>query len=634
MRRCWPGALLISVACSTAPVTPDAGPPPPPPTQCTIAGATYPADAINPDNPCQSCQLAATVTAWSSLAEGLSCGTGGAVCVSGACLAGCYIGATFYPPDTVASVGACLGCQPPASTAEWSPISSASGPGCDGGTDICVNGACQAGCLIGGMAIPPNGPNPNDPCQICSPILSREAWSAAAEGADCASGQLCFGGTCQAGCFVASTFYLPGELDPINACQSCQPMLSRTAFSPMTGLPQGEGCPAGQVCGGGQCADGCFIGGAFEVPGARNPGNNGICCSPTNAITSWTPAFFAQGSYSTGAGPMGVVAADFNQDHLQDLATVNRADGTVDVFYGLADGGFESPLTLTVGSGPVAIAAGDVNGDQLPDLVVANSDDQTVSVLINAGAGLGFAPQVTYGTLGYPSALVIADLDGTHGPDLAVTNLDQGTVAVLLNAGGGLFDDATPYSVGNFPTAIVAGDLNGDGFIDLAVANSNDNEVAILLNPGTASFDQVATYAVGAAPQALAIADFNADGSLDLVVSNASDDDLGVLLNDGTGAFPPQVTYSLGAAAYSLTIADFNNDTLPDIAAADYGGGQAAVLLNQGGGAFASAFLAPVGPAYSSYALAAADFNGDLVPDLAVVGADNSTLQILINQCP
>jgi FG-GAP-like repeat len=633
VRYRWLGVLLLGAACSGTATLLDSGPPPPP-TQCTIAGVTYASAAPNPSNPCQSCQPLATDIDWSSLPFGLPCGSGGALCVSGACLAGCDIGGVFYPPDALNHLGACQSCQPQTTSTDWSPLTDATGPGCDGGIEICLNGSCQAGCLIAGALVAPGTADPTDACKACDPAADRTGWSPIVDGTACGSNQLCVSGTCQSGCLVGGSFYASGQLDPLNVCQSCQPVASRNGFTALTGLPQGGGCDGGEVCASGHCAGGCFISGAYELPGARSSSDNGVCCSPANTTTGWTSAFVPQSSLATGGGPMGLVIADFNADGHPDFATVDRSDGTVTVFLSAADGGFGDPLVLAVGGAPVAIAAADLDGDRLPDLVVANADDQTVSVLLNAGAILCFSPQVTYGTLGDPSALAVGDLDGDGRPDLAVTNLDQGTVAVLLGVGAGAFGTAVPFSVGDFPQAVVVADLNGDTFLDLAVANSNDDAIAVLLNDGHGSFGTAVAYPVGAHPTALVAGDLDGDGISDLVVANSFDNTLGVLLNDGTGNFPPQTVVAVGVPVYSLAIADFNSDDLQDVAVADYTGGQAGILLNKGGGALASPFFAAVGPAFSAYALAAADLNGDLVKDLAVVGLDNATLQILINSCP
>ena len=630
----WAVILLLGAGCGTAKKSPDSGlgEDSGPPTQCTIAGATYAAAAPNSANPCQSCQPAASATDWSALPQGTACGTG-AVCSSGTCFAGCAIEGVFYSPDALNQQAACQSCQPQQSTTAWSPLTSAAGSGCDGGEDICLAGACQAGCRIAGALVTPGSTNGEDACQICDPTLDRADWSPAPDGTYCGSGQLCVGGGCQNGCFVAGAFYLPAQPNPADSCQSCQPLLASTGFSPLTGLPQGNDCDAGQVCSTGACARGCFIAGAFDLPGARNPTDSSSCCSPLSSTSDWTNAFLARAPLHTGSGPMGVALADFNGDGLLDIATVNRADSTVTVFFSASDGGYIGPLILQVGASPVAIVAVDVNSDRIPDILVANADDQTVSVLLNAGSNLGFNPQKTYGTLGNPSALAVADLNGDHRPDIAVTDLDQGMVAILFGAGAGTFEAAVPLNVGSLPQAIVAADFDGDLLIDLAVANAGDDNIDILRNTGNGVFAAPASYPVGSHPTAMVAVDLNGDSKPDLVVANAFDDSLGVLMNQGNGTFPPQVAVGLGFPAYSLAAGDFNGDGAPDVALADYNGGRAGILLNRGQGILANPFYVPVGAAYSAFGVAAGDLNGDLVPDLAVVGLDDSSLEVLLNTC-
>ncbi len=633
-RTIWPGVLLLlAAACDSSPkpaTTVDSGPP----TQCSIAGVLYPGTTANPLNPCQSCQPLLTTTDWSSLPFGTSCGTPGAVCVSGSCLAGCAIDGVFYPPNALKPQGACQSCQPQATTTDWSPLTSATGTGCDAG-DICLDGACQAGCQIAGAVLAPAAIDPLNPCLACNPTADRTSWSALSDGTACGGDQLCVGGSCQAGCLVAGAYYVPAQVNPADACQSCQPNVALEAFSPLTGLPPSGACDAGQVCATGSCAGGCFIDNVFRPPGARSPSDVSVCCSPATATNDWSSAFTPGNPRSTGAGPMAVAVADFNGDGRADIATVNRSDGTVTVFFSASDGGLIGPLVLGVGASPVAIVAADLNGDKLPDLVVANADDQSVSVLLNAGPDLGFNAQKAYGTLGNPSAVAVADLDGDGKPDIVVTNLDQGTVAILLGASNGTFQGAlVPLAVGNLPQAIVALDLDGDSLVDLAVANASDGTVDVLLNTGKAMFALAVPYTVGNHPAALAAVDINGDGRPDLVVANSFDDNLGVLLNKGSGTFGPQTAVGLGVAAYSLAIADFNNDGQPDVAIADYNGGRAGVLLNQGHGNLAAPFYASVGQPFSAFALGAGDLNGDQLMDLAVVGLDDSTLQLLINSCP
>jgi len=96
------------------------------------------------------------------------------------------------------------------------------------------------------------------------------------------------------------------------------------------------------------------------------------------------------------------------------------------------------------------------------------------------------------------------------------------------------------------------------------------------------------------------------------------------------GQFKMPVYYHAGSLSYSVVAADFNQDGNLDLAVADWGASQVSILLGRGDGTFRSArnFSAP-----AAIALAVGDFNGDHIPDLAVVqfgGTSDGTLGIYL----
>lgn len=187
--------------------------------------------------------------------------------------------------------------------------------------------------------------------------------------------------------------------------------------------------------------------------------------------------------------------------------------------------------------------------------------------------------------------------------------------------GVGFINTANP-SVGSDPTADPAGvavaDFNGDGIPDLATANG-DGTVTILLGVADGTFMPPAVLQYAA--NTIATADFNSDGIPDLVLGNTSDYDttltLSVLLGKGDGTFKTAVTetISIGTDA-STAIGDFNGDGIPDLALVGYGNANVEVLLGSGDGTFKPA-VSSSGPYYAS-SIATADFNGDGIADLVV----------------
>src|ERR1700731_2190779 len=105
------------------------------------------------------------------------------------------------------------------------------------------------------------------------------------------------------------------------------------------------------------------------------------------SLTSFSQSFTTQG-YPAGAGVNQVIQADFNGDHIPDLATVNNSSNTVSILINNGDGTFRAHTEYATGPGPIALAAVDFNKDGKMDLVVANNQADaahSVSILIGNG---------------------------------------------------------------------------------------------------------------------------------------------------------------------------------------------------------------------------------------------------------
>jgi len=92
------------------------------PAGCTITGTYYAAGTRSSNNSCQSCQPSVSTTAWVSVSDGSSCGSGG-VCVSGNCT--CSLGALVC--------GGCLGWNFESGTQSWIKDSDPNNTGYSGG---------------------------------------------------------------------------------------------------------------------------------------------------------------------------------------------------------------------------------------------------------------------------------------------------------------------------------------------------------------------------------------------------------------------------------------------------------------------------------------------------------------------
>jgi len=360
-------------------------------------------------------------------------------------------------------------------------------------------------------------------------------------------------------------------------------------------------------------------------------------------------------SPSFGSQPFREVTADFNGDGIPDLATISTDNGgspyTVAVFLGNGDGTFRAGPTIQPPdpwSYPFMIS-GDFNGDDKPDLAILSYDGSTTSyitILLNNGDGSFIAkPTVVAFKQGSTGGDVIlgtlaaADFNGDGKLDLAVVGdyVSSGGVTILLGHGDGTFTAAGPNLDLTADFALIAtGDFNGDGIPDFVTPNyfefGGSPTIFLGKGDGTFTFSKVTTFTLDYFPTSVLVADFNGDGVLDLAFSDLNGVEIALGNGDGTfketSASPIQVPSEL----YSLQAGDFNHDGKLDLAGWDTYFGQIVLLLGAGDGTFTVTKTTPgVTPStFGIHQIAAADFNGDGVPDLALLTYSVNTASILL----
>ena len=351
--------------------------------------------------------------------------------------------------------------------------------------------------------------------------------------------------------------------------------------------------------------------------------------------------FAASTQFTTGQGPFGIVAADFNGDGKPDIATANYGAHSVSVLKHNgqtgAGAGLLSPVHFPLSTWAQMIAAADVNGDGKTDLAVGgfNVDTNEVwhSILINDGTG-NFAAPVNYRSAPdsrlFSYAVALGDLDNDGDADLmgggvySEGSSDYGALTVRRNNGSGAFGNAEIYrfEIGvPSPRKIKIGDLNGDGFPDIIAATPSGRTTdgyEVLLNNGAGGFTPKHYEASQQTFDAAAV-DIDRDNDLDVLTLANSSAALTVHLNPGSGVFPVPVRNAVAAFPDAVESADIDNDGDIDIVVngeVNIASNDAVVkiLKNNGDGTFAPA--ADYSPPRNFADMKLRDINNDGFVDL------------------
>ncbi|HXY23768.1 MAG TPA: FG-GAP-like repeat-containing protein [Candidatus Acidoferrum sp.] len=173
-------------------------------------------------------------------------------------------------------------------------------------------------------------------------------------------------------------------------------------------------------------------------------GTSGQTPSPGSASNP-----FPSTSYAAGTNPVALVAADFLNNGLLDLAAVNEVDNSVTVL-----------LNQSTNQGSFAAASGSP---------------------ISLGQARASAPAT-------PPSIASAAFTSSGCHDLLASDPLANVVDLLVSNCDGTFKAPVAIPAGNNPTAIVTADFNGDGNQDFAVANEGDNSISVFLGDGTGKF--------------------------------------------------------------------------------------------------------------------------------------------------
>ena len=176
-----------------------------------------------------------------------------------------------------------------------------------------------------------------------------------------------------------------------------------------------------------------------------------------------------------GQTPRGLDTADFNQDGVLDLVSVNSL--SISWLLGDGSGGYTPPIHVPIADQlALQIATGDFNQDGYPDVAVSSSASvgrELVQTFENNRLGGFYAPQRFFLPLGSnPSDLIAEDVTADGLTDLIATNPGSGgNVMVVPGLGSNEFGTARVFPVIGSASFVSVGDLNASGAPELLVSS-------------------------------------------------------------------------------------------------------------------------------------------------------------------
>jgi hypothetical protein len=378
-----------------------------------------------------------------------------------------------------------------------------------------------------------------------------------------------------------------------------------------------------------------------------------------------------------------IAIGDFNQDGIPDLA-IPTYSGAITIMLGNGDGTFTASLVSpAVGAYAGSLAVGDFNGDGRPDLAVISAFNYDVGILITEPTETATTTPTAIAPSAIGNHLVDASYSGDSNYASSVSATTElwgvvpATTTTLAITSGGV--PATAVAAGSAvtltasvkvgtsiftsgqvkfcdATATACTDIhllgstsltsNGTASVKFVPGPGQHSYKAVLLESGygMSSSSPAATLTVSAPPHVTApttttiAASGNAsDYSLTATVSGTGSNspltgsasfldtsyNNAVLATVPLGASTPGLTWltssstSIASSTFpSLAVADFNGDGIPDIAVVNEYSTTLTILLGNGDGTFttAAALTAPGNPKE----IVAGDFNRDGQVDLAV----------------
>src|SRR4051812_1280424 len=411
------------------------------------------------------------------------------------------------------------------------------------------------------------------------------------------------------------------------------------------------------------------------------------------ASSAFGQTFSVVQNVSVGPSPIKIVTADFNNDGIPDLLTLDNGGNSVSPLLGKGDGTFtpasHQALNVAQNISGTDIDAVDITHDGKIDLAIYHSgypDGATTANLdysytfIGRGDGTFKLPPAAcpcMATTAKPGPMVLGDLNGRGNYSMtqamytpAPNNQVLGGIRIafgsdqVIGSVGGIIDTGavSQNGTGTTVTDPVIIDFNDDGHLDIGYAMTSlaqpTSQLSFLTNQANAvdfpNFSNPQVFDTLHLPiTRITTADMNADGKLDMILTysgcNGTCQGFTIYINQGAGKFQRGPEFSLDPAIYgspsATAVADFNRDKRNDIAflTRKTNGNPAqaidAVVIFAANADATFAQTAEImldrpGENFGATNLVVGDWNKDGLPDLAVASSIENKAVVALNVPP
>jgi hypothetical protein len=267
--------------------------------------------------------------------------------------------------------------------------------------------------------------------------------------------------------------------------------------------------------------------------------------------------------------------------------------------------------------------------------LIAACAERLESRWLLAAPAVNFIPGAGYAAAGFtPTDFATGKFNNDNFPDLVVGGNNQ--ARILLGDGRGGFTLGSIINTGFTVGKVATGDLNNDGISDIVLSKFGASDIRIYLGNGNGTVRAPSDGGVTSVSDPvndIALADIDGDGKLDFIFAGISS---AVFWGNGDGTIGAGVNLSIFSDWHDLavTTADVDKDGRMDVILAGIEGNFNTIHV---------AFSTPGRTlTYDDPAIlldgiitdvAAGDFNGDTIPDIAVAYNNNAhgKVTILVN---